>query len=93
MDMSENTFLVLRLSNEPGKFIVTPWPSSVPPSDPPSGLVSSEQVFRGTEEQTREFLAEKGQLSSQIKTLIKRAKDSPEVNAPEYIVTHALRVS
>jgi hypothetical protein len=93
MDMSENTFLVLRLSNEPGKFIVTPWPSSVTPSDPPSGLVSSEQVFRGTEEQTREFLAENGQSSSQIKILIKQAKHSPEVNAPEYIVTHALRVS
>jgi hypothetical protein len=72
MDMSENTFLVLQ--HEPGGFIVTPWPSSVPPSGPPWGLVSSDQVFRGTEEQTRGFLAEKGQPSSQIKTLIRRAR-------------------
>jgi hypothetical protein len=93
MDMSENTFVVLRLSNEPGKFIVTPWPSPVPPSDPPFGLVSSEQVSRGTEEQTRKFLAEKGQASWQIQTLIERAKHSPEINAPEYIVTYALHVS
>jgi len=90
--MDETTFLVLRLSNEAGKFIVTPWPSSEPPSEPPFGLIPPSQTFRGTEEETRGFLADKGQSALQIETLIDRAKDSPEINAPEYIVTNTLRV-
>ena len=82
--MSENAFSVLRLGNEAGKFIATPWSSSNPPSVP-FGLVSSEQTFRGTEEETRGFLADQGQSSLQIEMLIKRAKDSPAINAPEYL--------
>ncbi|MGA2039869.1 MAG: hypothetical protein ABSH42_11370 [Bryobacteraceae bacterium] len=84
--MSDNTFLVMRLSNEPGKFIVMPQPSPDPPSGPPFGLVPGEQTFRGTEEETRRFLADKRQSSLQIQTLIDRAKGSPEINAPEFIV-------
>jgi hypothetical protein len=92
--MNGNTFLVLRLTHEPGKFIVTPWPSPDPPSGlVPPGLVSPEQTFRGTKEETRQFLADKGQSSLQIQTLIDRAQNSPEINAPEYIVTSPLRVS
>jgi len=77
--MSENTFLVMRLSNEPGKFIVMPQPSPDPSSGPPFGLVPGEQTFRGTEEETRRFLADKGQSSLQIQMLIDRAKDNPGI--------------
>ena len=91
--MSDMLFNVLRLSNEPGKFIVTPWPSCDPPSGPPFGLVAPEQTFRGTEEETREFLADKGQSPLQIRMMVDLAKDSPAINAPEYIVTRTLRVS
>jgi hypothetical protein len=83
--MDENTFLVVRLANQPGKFLVTPWPSSNPPSGPVPGLVSSDQTFRGTEEETRQYLSDKGLSASQIQTLIDRAKNSPEINAPEYL--------
>jgi hypothetical protein len=91
--MNENTFLVRRLTNAPGKFIVAPWPSSEPPSGPVPGLVPPEQTFRGTEEETRQFLADKGQSSLQIQTLIHGAQNSPEINVPEYIVTSTLHVS
>ncbi|HEY3840110.1 MAG TPA: hypothetical protein VGL72_26240 [Bryobacteraceae bacterium] len=91
--MDENTFAVVRLANEPGNFIVTPWPSFDPPSGPVPGLVSREQTFRGSEEETRQFLAGEGQSSFQIKTLIDRAQDSPEISVPECIVTATFRPS
>jgi hypothetical protein len=93
--MSENTFLVMR-AREPGRepptgrLIVTPWPSADPPSDPPFGTVPPEQTFRGTEEETRKYLADRGQCSSQIQRLIELANDSPEINAPERIVGYTL---
>jgi hypothetical protein len=77
--MSEKMFLVLRLGNEPGRFIVKPRPSLDPPPGPPYGLVPGEQTFRGTEEETRGFLADKGQSSMQIQELIDRAKDNPGI--------------
>jgi hypothetical protein len=49
------------------------------------------QTFRGTEEETRQYLADRGQFSSQIQRLIELANDSPEINAPECIVTRHLR--
>ena len=94
--MRENTFLVIRIiepGREPprGRFMVTPWPSSDPPSNPPPGVVPPWQTFRGTEEETRQYLADRGQFSSQIQRLIELANDSPEINAPECIVTRHLR--
>jgi len=71
--------------------MVTPWPSSDPPSNPPPGVVPPWQTFRGTEEETRQYLADRGQFSSQIQRLIELANDSPEINAPECIVTRHLR--
>jgi hypothetical protein len=64
--MDENTFLVVRLSNQPGKFIVTPWPTD-PPSGPVPGLVSLDQTFRGTGEETRQFLATRDNLPCKFK--------------------------
>ena len=90
--MSEITFKVQRLSNEPGKYIVTPWLAE-PKTEPPFGLISPAQAFCGSEEEARQYLAGKEQSASQIQSLIKRANDTPEINAPEYIVTHTLHVS
>jgi hypothetical protein len=90
--MDETTFLVHRLSNEAGKFIVMPGPSSERPLEPPFGIIPPSQTFRGTEEETRGFFADKGQAAWQIEILVDRAKNSPEINAPEYIVTNTLRV-
>ena len=94
--MGENKFLVVRVrepGREPprGRFMVTPWPSSDPPSNPPFGTVPLEQTFRGTEEETRQYLADRGQCPSHIQRLIELAKDSPEINAPECIVLRGLR--
>jgi hypothetical protein len=41
--------------------------------------VIPDQTFRGTEEETRQFLGNKGQFSLQIQTPIDRAQDSPEI--------------
>jgi hypothetical protein len=92
--MSESTFLVMRArgpGREPprGRFIVMPWPGSDPLSSPPFGLVPPEQTFRGTEEETRRYLADRGQSSSQIQRLVELANDSPEFNAPECVVVYA----
>ncbi|MGO9232414.1 MAG: hypothetical protein ACLQKA_24720 [Bryobacteraceae bacterium] len=77
--MSENAFMVLPLSDEPGIFIVMPQPSPDPPSGPPFGLAPREQTFPGTKEETRVFLADKGQSSLQIQMLIDSAKGEPGI--------------
>ena len=95
MDMSENTvvwFSGLRMSqtNSSSCRGRTRRPTRQPSL---SAWFAPQQEFRGTEEETREFLAEKGQPSEQIQRLIERGERGPEVDAPEYIVTHTLRVS
>ncbi len=84
MDM----FFVLRLSNDPGKFVVLPKHTS----DAPSRFIPSEMEFRGAEQHVRAFLAEKGHFPLQIQEMMDNADNAPELNAPEYIPTYMARV-